>query len=66
MSSRQATDVSQVELEGEEGIGGIREGDEIMEEAEEQEDGYSMFISCLYHHPPSSLSFVYGGHPKPV
>jgi hypothetical protein len=69
MSSRQqqqTTDVSQVDLEDEEAIGGTREGDEIMEEAEEHEDGYSMFISCLYNQPLSSLSFKYDGHEKPI
>lgn len=66
MSSRQqhATDVSQ-ELEEEEAISITREGDEIMEEVEEQ-DGYSMFISCLYDQPVSLWSFIYGGHTKPI
>jgi hypothetical protein len=47
MSSRQqqqATDASQVDLEEEEAISATREVDEVMEEAEEQEDGYSTFI----------------------
>lgn len=69
MSSRQqqqAADVSQVDLEDEEVIGAPREGDEIMEEAEEHEDGYSTFISCLCNQPTSPLSFHYGGHAKPI
>lgn len=43
MSSRQptATEASQAELEEDEVISGTGEGDEIMEEPEEQEDGYS-------------------------
>jgi casein kinase II subunit beta len=46
MSLRQptATEVSQPELEEEEAISGTGEGDEIMEEPEEQDDGYSEFI----------------------
>lgn len=48
MASRQppSVEVSQAELEEEEGISGNGEGDEIMEEPEEQEDGYSA-CSCL-------------------
>jgi hypothetical protein len=62
---QQATDASQVELE-EENISVTREGDEIMEEAEEQEDGYSTFISCRYKQTPSPSSFIYCGHAKPI
>jgi hypothetical protein len=63
---QQATDASQVDLEEDENISVTREGDEIMEEAEEQEDGYSTFISCLYNQPPLPPSFIYGGHAKPI
>lgn len=47
MSSRQplTAEVSQ-ELE-EDAVSGTGEGDEIMEEPEEQEDGYSAYISIL-------------------
>ncbi len=34
-------------LEDEEPVSGVGEGDEIMEEVEEQEDGYSQFFVCL-------------------
>jgi casein kinase II subunit beta len=34
-------DTSQAELEEEEAISGTGEGDEVMEEVEEQDDGYS-------------------------
>ena len=67
MASRQqqhSTDVSKVDLDDEEAIGVPREGDEIMEEAEDHEDGYSTFISCLHDQPPSSLTFHYRGHSK--
>jgi hypothetical protein len=37
-------DTSQGDLEEEEAISGTGEGDEIMEEAGEQEDGYSEFL----------------------
>lgn len=60
MSSRQqqqATDVSQ-ELEEEDAISATREVDEVMEEAEEQEDGYSTFILCLYDQPCPSYMII--------
>ena len=46
--SRQSTskDASQAEFEEEEAISGTGEGDEVMEEAEEQEDEYSSSCFC--------------------
>jgi casein kinase II subunit beta len=42
-------DASQAELEEDEAVSGTGEGDEVMEEAEEQE-GYSTFyITCSRH-----------------
>ena len=37
-------------LEDEEPVSGLGEGDEIMEEVEEQEDGYSQFFARLLSH----------------
>jgi hypothetical protein len=54
----QAMDTSQAELEEEEAISGTGEGDEIMEEAEEQE-GYSRYPIQL-HNCIISLSPPFG------
>ena len=53
MASRQkaSSDDPQQGIEDEEIVSGAGEGDEIMEEAEEQEDGYSTYLS-----PPSFIS----------
>jgi hypothetical protein len=48
--SRQPTSIeaTQAELEEDAAISGTAEADEIMEEAEEQEDGYSAcFVQCI-------------------
>lgn len=47
--SRQPTSVeaSQAEFDDEEAVSGTGEGDEIMEEVEEQEDGYCACFSSL-------------------
>ena len=50
MASRQKQPAEdpQQGLEEEETVSGAGEGDEIMEEVEEQEDGYSKFIITLF------------------
>jgi hypothetical protein len=53
----QAMDTSQAELEEEEAISGTGEGDEIMEEAEEQE-GYSRYPFLLYKRASYYLALV--------
>ena len=54
MASRQrafSDDPPQHGIVDEEIVSGAGEGDEIMEEVEEQEDGYSVYISNFFQNP---------------
>ena len=55
-----AVDASQAELEEDEAISGTGEGDEVMEEAEEQEGyskSYSIYPWCISSFPPLNPRF---------
>ena len=41
-------DTSQAELEDEEAVSGTGEGDEVMEDVQDQEEGYSAFCFRFY------------------